>query len=370
MAGRAAIRHREATYHASIKPGASRTLKKFLTEEKIMRITCSSKIQNLILATALIIGLGFVSPVFAQPRSYILDTNGQGWTELGTLGGHYSYARGINDAGQVVGESGTTVVEGPPSHAFITGPDGVGMTDLGTLGGDYSYAWGINDAGQVVGKAATAAGYPFHAFITGPNGVGMTDLGTLGGDYSAATGINDAGQVIGTSGTAAGEEHAFITGPNGTGMRDLGTLGTTNGTSSRLVGISDAGQVAGWSITDAGWRAFITGPDGVGRTDLGTLGGDYSVATGINDAGQVIGIFHTVAGEQHAFITGPDGVGMTDLHSLVELPAGFILYSVDDINNEGQVIVTGTIPEPQSYALMLAGLILLGFVTRRKNLPA
>ena len=215
MAGRAAIRHREATYHASIKPGASRTLKKFLTEEKIMRITCSSKIQNLILATALIIGLGFVSPVFAQPRSYILDTNGQGWTELGTLGGHYSYARGINDAGQVVGESGTTVVEGPPSHAFITGPDGVGMTDLGTLGGDYSYAWGINDAGQVVGKAATAAGYPFHAFITGPNGVGMTDLNSLA-ELSAiyrisnAIDINNNGQILVVAGIPEPDAYALM----------------------------------------------------------------------------------------------------------------------------------------------------------------
>ena len=88
-------------------------------------------------------------------------------------------------------------------HAFITGPNGVGMTDLGTLGGVTVSAHGINDAGQVVGESDTAAGAQ-HAFITGPNGVGMTDLGTLGGDYSDAYGINDAGQVVGWSDTAAG----------------------------------------------------------------------------------------------------------------------------------------------------------------------
>ncbi len=53
-----------------------------------MKITRSSKIQGLILAAALSIGLGFVSPVSAQvTHSYILDSNGKGLTDLGTLGG-------------------------------------------------------------------------------------------------------------------------------------------------------------------------------------------------------------------------------------------------------------------------------------------
>jgi probable HAF family extracellular repeat protein len=194
-----------------------------------MKITPSSKIHGLILAAALSVGPGFVSPVSAQERYYILDTNGQGLTELGTLGGAYSYARGISNIGQVVG-------------LFVT-----------------------------------AAG-DWHAFITGPNGMGMTDLGTLGGDFSYVYAINDAGQVVGNSATAAGEGHAFITGPN--------------------------------------------------------------------------------------------GMGMTDLNSLVEWPAGIALANAIDINNVGQVLVNATIPEPQSYALMLAGLMLVGFMVRRKSLPA
>jgi hypothetical protein len=47
-----------------------------------------SKILSLILAAILSIGPGFVLPVFAQTHSYILDTNGKGLTELGTLGGN------------------------------------------------------------------------------------------------------------------------------------------------------------------------------------------------------------------------------------------------------------------------------------------
>jgi hypothetical protein len=83
-----------------------------------------------------------------------------------------------------------------------------------------------------------------------------------------------------------------------------------------------------------------------------------------------VGFAGTAAGDEHAFITGLNGEGMTDLNSLVELPVGIVLTSALNINNAGQVIVTAVIPEPRSYALMLAGLILVGFMVRRKSLLA
>ena len=84
---------------------------------------------------------------------------------LGTLGGVTSYARGINDSGQVVGSS--NIIGDSAAHAFITGSNGIGMTDLGTLGGTFSFANDINDFGQVVGWTSTADSM-FRAFITAP----------------------------------------------------------------------------------------------------------------------------------------------------------------------------------------------------------
>ena len=204
------------------------------------------------------------------------------------------------------------------------------------------------------------------SWIFGPNGEGLTRLENLGGDYTFGSAINDAGQVAGVSRIVDDKWHAFITGRNGASITDLGTLG---GRSSDANDINDAGQVVGYSDTAAGVRhAFITGPNGVGMTDLGTLGGLSSFAYGINATGQVVGYSDTAGRESHAFFTGPDGVGITDLNSLVDLPDGDFLDYPTDINNLGQVvIILSTIPEPSSYALMLAGLGLIGFMARHKK---
>ena len=82
-------------------------------------------LRNLILAAVLIVG--FASSALAQERERALfvDLNSKEATNLGTLGGSFIHASGINDAGQVVGGS----TPNGQTHAFITGPDGAGMTD-------------------------------------------------------------------------------------------------------------------------------------------------------------------------------------------------------------------------------------------------
>jgi hypothetical protein len=60
---------------------------------------------------------------------------------------------------------------------------------------------------------------------------------------------------------------------------------------------------------------------------------------------------------------------MRDLNSLVDVPGGLVLVGATGINNSGQVVAGVTvIPEPEIYALFLAGLALVGFIARRKKM--
>jgi probable HAF family extracellular repeat protein len=94
-------------------------------------------------------------------------------------------------------------------------------------------------------------------------------------------------------------------------------------------------------------------------------------AYGMNDMGQVVGASRINNGtyQNLAFITGRNGGGMTDVNSLVSLPGGAVLTNATGINNLGQIAANSatSIPEPETYAMLLAGLSLLGFIARRRK---
>ncbi|MDR3415622.1 MAG: hypothetical protein P4L83_05505 [Nevskia sp.] len=161
-------------------------------------------------------------------------------TSLGTLGGTGIVGNGINDSGQVTGES-ETAGDGP-LHAFLYS-NGT-MQDLGTLGGSDSQGNGINASGQVTGFSTPPGNAAYHAFLYSSGT--MQDLGTLGGTNSYGNGINAGGQVTGDSYTAYGATHAFLY-SNGT-MLDLNSSAEIGGAASLYTlvsgqAINDNGQI-------------------------------------------------------------------------------------------------------------------------------
>jgi probable HAF family extracellular repeat protein len=230
----------------------------------------------------------------SEPYAF-LWTPTEGIRNLGTLpGGIESFALGVNDSGTVVGFSGAE----SGNSAFLWTQKG-GMQNLGTLGGGSIEvsANGINNSGQVVGYAVLADNTTTHAFLWTQAG-GMQDLGTLGGDYSAAYAINDAGEVVGKSLLPGNPSiyHAFLWTQAG-GMQDLGALGEKQQITTGLA-INDQGTVVGSSGSYELTSAFVwTQSHGIR-----SLGAGESVASGINDAGEVVGGYGAV---DNAFVWTP-----------------------------------------------------------------
>ena len=219
-------------------------------------------------------------------RHAFLWTPSGGMQDLGSIGQFLgeSFALDINDVGQIVGWS--RVLSGGGLRAFLW-TQGAGMQDLGSLGPNANaMAAGINNAGQIVGQSGlappnTAAS---HAFLWTP-GQGLQDLGTLGGSISEAVAINSAGQVVGWS--YASDASPWTNAARflpGQGVQDLGTLA---GGRSQALAISETGQVVGFSVVGQDEHAFLWTASG-GLEDIFNVTG-ITAAVAINNNGQVVG---------------------------------------------------------------------------------
>ncbi len=240
------------------------------------------------------------------------------------------------------------------------------MEDLGTLGGVNSRGAMINDIGEVVGSSLSSITDYYRAFIYKDGQ--MTDLGIPSKSDNMGTwanAINNFGWVTGAFNDPY-SYHVYLRYSDGSVA--LGELG--GGSSSQGFGINDAGQVVGAATNENGeYRAFIAKQDPMtgqwSTTDLGTLNSNLgeSMAHAINKSGQIVGNSDTPAGLEAGFLyTG--GV-MYNLNSLITSNptgiGGIYLQSKEwatgnAINDFGQIAAIGTIggnEKGQKHALIL-----------------
>ncbi len=320
-------------------------------------------------------------------------------TDLGALTrGTSSYATGINNNGQVVGQAASS--EG--FRAFLWSATG-GMVNLGTLGtSNFSYATGINDHGQVVGYASVNN---LSIAVQWDGKGGITALGSVANAVqSYAYGINNSGQIVGYAniGTDAYAATQWQGGQPSTAFsnRSISSIATS---------VNAQGQVAGQMATAEGFRATLWNAGTI--TNLGTLnGGNYSYATGLNDKGQVVGystiakpatstassllattinafMWNSATGlnnlgslnpQDNSYATGLnengqvvgysygldqgsyryrafmwDNGAMTDLNSLIDPALGWALNVANAVNDKGQIVGLGINAAGQSHAFLL-----------------
>ena len=282
--------------------------------------------------------------------------------DLGTLGGANSWTNygGINDRGEAVGMAETSVPDpnGEDMCAFGTKKTCRGflwrhghITALSTLGGNNGQASAINNRGQIVGISETTV--PDSGCPSGKQ-PGTTilpvmweegeirALPTLPGEPDGfAQGLNNQGQAVGATGTCTSfamhavlweNDHAFQ-------LADLGHTG------SDAYAINDHGQAVGYvSTTDGSTIVASLWPNGAHSavTNLGILPGDGAAfATGINNRGQVVGSTLNSGGWSRGFIW-QDNV-MTDLNTLIPRDSNLFINAASNINERGQISGMATV---------------------------
>ncbi len=260
-----------------------------------------------------------------------------------------SYARGINNAGEIVGN-------------YVTAPD---RRDVGYKysGGDFTTISGppgsqnfdllaINDAGTILGYDYTTNS----SFVI--NGSVTTSF-QLPAGIAPPAGLTNSGQVLGN-------------GPNGPYLYDPTNGSFTPlpqfGLGSVVNSINDSGAFVGTYQAPGGGRPYIYQNDQF--TDLSNPLG-FAVPQAINNNGDIVGSYSQFPVRGFFYSNG----SLTSIEYSNSFPTNTRLYGINDAGqiignyeNENDGSVTGfladpaTIPEPASIGLLLISLCALGAV--------
>lgn len=255
--------------------------------------------------------LGVLGQAKAGQYTYTtIDVPGSAFTEL----------RGINDAGQIVGEYQQQ--EGSPMHGFLLSNGNFTTIDV-PIAKIFTQVFGINDTGQIVGyyQQEVSPQNRLHGFVL--SGGTYTTIDVPGQSVTVAIGIDNAGQIVGTTYTpfSGGTTHGFLySGGSFTTLDDPGAAQTIPS------GINDAGQIVG-SISMFGLpypQAFVL--SGGGYTPLDVPGAIGTTGYGINDAGQIVGSYLDNGGNRHGFLATP--LAVPEPASLTLVGSGFLAMLV------------------------------------------
>jgi probable HAF family extracellular repeat protein len=284
--------------------------------------------------------------------------------DLGTLGGTFSEADGINNRGEMAGYS--TLPGDQVAHAALWRNGAI--IDLGTLGAPNSVAAEAapqpNDRGEVAVTSDTLTLDPnaqnfcvVFTFFADPyacrpflwrRGI-KVELRTLGGNNAVAWQLNNRGQVTGIAENATPDPSCTAAEPEGKPViwegdkiQELPTI--ADDLDGATFAVNDNGQAVGFSgncisgVPFTSLHAVLWQRHGQRwtATDLGTLGGKIlNLAFGINNRGQVVGQ-SDLPGDTayHAFLW-QDGA-MTDLGTL----PGDVVSWAETINSSEEAVGT------------------------------
>jgi probable HAF family extracellular repeat protein len=216
-------------------------------------------------------------------------------------------AYGVDSAGDVVGYGRQNNL----AYGFLYNGSFTTYTDpLGTNG---TAIFGVSENGQYLGgdyyPAGTADGFVYH-------GGTYTSVIPAGAFQTVLRGVNNSGQATGYF-IGGGRVHSFLY-DSGT-ITQLDVPFTTNTDGTQAYGINDLGQIVGVYFVSTNPGEVAHGfmySNGVFTTiddpNAGTGAGRGTYVTGINDSGEITGYYSDSAGVVHGFVATPQNLAKKD----------------------------------------------------------
>ncbi len=293
----------------------------------------------------------------AYNLTFVQDPTGTGFINL----------LGINDLGTIAGFDNGSVNQGftltLPNH----------FTNVIFPGSTSNQVTGINAAGDVSGFYVDTSNNT-HGF-TKIGGSFHTVDNPLSTVFNQALGINNSDETVGYyAPTQAGFPGDIAYSQQGGVFSDLNHLLPTN-VNSQAVGINNLAspEIVGFYQPDPTTSLGFLDVGGVIST-IDPFGSTFTQALGVNNLGEIVGFYvDAITGVQHGYI---DNNGVFTSFD----PPGSTSTTINGLNNRGDIVgfytdpvsdtvigfVGAPVPEPSTWAMMLAGFAGLGFLAYRK----
>ncbi len=236
---------------------------------------------------------------------------------------------GINDLGKIAGYFGSGASAAHPNKGYtISAYSGMVFTPENYPGSAQTQVTGLNDMGKSVGFYVDSAGNNFgfsykngvYSSFSAPGVRGKTKTTQL-------LGVNNEGLAVGFYNDAKGNAHAFEY-QTKTGAYSL--LKVPGATATMATGVNDDGDVVGTFTNHKGVTDSFLMRGGVLET-LAMPGASATQAFGLNDSDEVVGQY-TVGKATHGFVE-QDGS-----FTSIDDPAGIGATTVNGINNLGDIV--------------------------------
>jgi PEP-CTERM motif len=272
---------------------------------------------------------------------------------------------GINNSMTVAGFDNSVFNQG----FTLTLPSTFAPVQFPPAGTFMTQVTGINDAGDLSGIAVNPT--------TGVN-QGFTDIGGMfktvdnpaSTVFNQALGINNSDETVGYyAPTVTGSPGDVAYSQKGGVFTNINALLPSN-FNSQATGLNNKGEIVGFFQTTKGLSSSLGFLDDDGTiTTIDPFGSTFTQALGINDLGEIVGFYTDSMGDRHGYID--NGGVLTSFD-----PAGSIGTTINGVNDLGDIVgfyatanadvigFVGTpVPEPSTWAMMLAGFAGFGFLS-------